>query len=148
MYIPIFHSNLTDMWEVAGLLFLSTETREKVQTGIEFFKASLPYVVSDSSQFIFFADKDFDYIDVLETVFVKCIVLLCSIHVLRYFNDKVLTREGYWGEPQGKNYLSTTDKSEIMKQISLVRDSPSEQLFRDRELKLLQMTNNLSVRSG
>ena len=58
------------------------------------FKASLPYVVSDSSQFIFFADKDFDYIDVLETVFVKCIVLLCSTHVLRYFN-KVLTRKGY-----------------------------------------------------
>ena len=56
LYIPIFHSNLTDMWEVAGLLFLSTETREKVQTGIEFFKASLPYVVSDSFYFIFFAE--------------------------------------------------------------------------------------------
>ena len=104
--------------------------------------------MSDSSQFIFFADKDFDYIDVLETVFVKCIVLLCSIHVLRYFNDKVLTGKGYWGEPQDKNFLNSTDKSEIMKQISLVRDSLSDKVFMDRELKLLKMTNDLSVRPG
>ena len=42
LYIPVFHCNVTDKWEVAGLLFLSTETKEKVDTGLGFFKQSLP----------------------------------------------------------------------------------------------------------
>ena len=43
LYVPCYHSNETDKWEVAGLLFLSTETKEKVETGLKYFKLSLPY---------------------------------------------------------------------------------------------------------
>ena len=65
LFIPLFHSNITDKWEIGGLLFLSTETKEKVQAGIEFFKSSLPYSTEGgASKFIFFTDKDFDYIEV------------------------------------------------------------------------------------
>ena len=66
LYIPLFHSNHSDMWEVAGLLFLSTETKETVEEGLKFFKASLPYKIEDGvTRFIFFTDKDFDYIQVI-----------------------------------------------------------------------------------
>ena len=65
LYIPVFHSKFSDKWEVAGLLFLSTETKEKVEDGIKFFKESLPYRIVDGvNKFIFFTDKDFDYIEV------------------------------------------------------------------------------------
>ena len=63
--MPVFHSIFTNKWEVAGLLFLSTETKEKVEDGLKFFKKSLPYKVVDGvTKFIFFPDKDFDYIQV------------------------------------------------------------------------------------
>ena len=53
------------MWEVAGLLFLSTETKEKVETGIAFFREGLISAGVDvENPLIFFLDKDFDYIDV------------------------------------------------------------------------------------
>ena len=65
LYVPVFHSKFTNKWEVAGLLFLSTETKEKVEDGLNFFKESLPYNVVDGvTKFIFFTDKDFDYIQV------------------------------------------------------------------------------------
>ena len=31
LYIPLYYSNFTSKWEVSGLLFLSTETKEKVE---------------------------------------------------------------------------------------------------------------------
>ena len=47
------------------MLFFTTETKEKVEIGINFFKSSLPYNFVDGvTKFIFFSDKDFDYIDV------------------------------------------------------------------------------------
>ena len=68
LFIPLFHSNISSKWEVGGLLFLSTETKEKVEIGIEFFKSSLPYRIDDGvTKFIFFTDKDFDYIQVNNT---------------------------------------------------------------------------------
>ena len=42
LYIPLFLSNHTDKWEMAGIWFLSTGTKEKVHAGVKFFKASLP----------------------------------------------------------------------------------------------------------
>ena len=63
LYIPVFFSNFTGRWEVSGLLFLSTETREKVEAGLEFFRQSLPYSIC-GKRIIFFMDKDFDYISV------------------------------------------------------------------------------------
>ena len=73
LYVPVFHSKLTNMWEVAGLLFLSTETKEKVEEGIKYFKESLPY--NNKNKFIFFTDKDFDYIEVTS----KFLALFCVI---------------------------------------------------------------------
>ena len=40
LFIPTFHSNITDKWEIGGLLLLSTETKEKVEVGLEFFKSN------------------------------------------------------------------------------------------------------------
>ena len=40
--LPGIHVGLTVKWEVAGIMFLSTETKEKVNKGAKFFKASLP----------------------------------------------------------------------------------------------------------
>ena len=65
LYIPLYYSYFTGKWEVSGLLFLSTETKEKVDAGIRFFKQSLPYNIEGGSRFIFFTDKDFDYITTL-----------------------------------------------------------------------------------
>ena len=61
MQIVIYHSNTADMWEVAGLLFLSSETKEKVETGFSFFHSSL-VSSGEEAPLIFYLDKDFDYI--------------------------------------------------------------------------------------
>ena len=63
LFIPVYKCHETDRWEIAGLLFLATETRENVEAGLNFFKDSIPYA-NDFSQFVFITDKDFDYIDV------------------------------------------------------------------------------------
>ena len=151
---------------MSGLLFLSTETREKVDAGIKFFKQSLPYKTDGGSKFIFFTDKDFDYISVrnlvflllftltilfpqvLEEVFQGCLVLLCNIHTVRYFREKVFTGKSYWGDAGEHNYLTGPDKDDLMKQIVLVRDAPSEILYKEREAKLLEMTKDLNIRPG
>ena len=41
LHVPVYHSNATDKWDVSCLMFLSTETKEKVEAGIAFFKESL-----------------------------------------------------------------------------------------------------------
>ena len=63
LYIPVYFSNITAKWEVGGLLFLSTETKDNLEKGLNFFKQSLPYKI-DPSKMIFFCDKDFEYIEV------------------------------------------------------------------------------------
>ena len=72
-------------------------------------------------------------------MFVSSIVLLCSVHVLRYFKEKVFTGRAYWGDAGEKNYVNGGDKDNLMKQIVLVRDSPSQELYNEHEIKLLQM---------
>ena len=37
LHTLIYHSNVTNMWEIAGIFLLSSETKEKVQTGLTFF---------------------------------------------------------------------------------------------------------------
>ena len=76
------------------------------------------------------------------------LVLLCSVHVLRYFKEKVFTGRAYWGAASNKNYFNGSDKDEVMKQIILVRDSPSQEHYYEHEQKLLQMTKDLSIRPG
>ena len=75
-------------------------------------------------------------------------VLLCPIHVLRYFKDKVFTGKAYWGDAGDKNYLSGDEKEELMKLLASVRDAPSEDLLHRRERDLVEMTKSLSVRPG
>ena len=94
LHVVIYHSNTTDMWEVAGLLFISSETKEKVETGYAFFRDSLVshgLNTGGEGPLIFYLDKDFDYIYVIETFFPNSYVFLCFIHTRRYFKDKVFT---------------------------------------------------------
>ena len=63
LYVPVYYSNITAKWEIAALLFMSTETKKNIETGINYFKSSLPYNF-EPSKMIFFCDKDFEYIDV------------------------------------------------------------------------------------
>jgi hypothetical protein len=148
LYIPLYYSNFTSKWEVSGLLFLSTETKEKVEAGIRFFRDTLPYRIEGGGRFIFFTDKDFDYLSVLEDIFEGSLVLLCNVHTARYFREKVFTGKSYWGQVEDHNYLCGADKDDLMKQLMLVRDSPSEALYRERETTLLDMGKNLFVRPG
>ena len=41
LHIPIYHSNTTNMWEVFGLLFICSETKEKVELGMKFYRDAL-----------------------------------------------------------------------------------------------------------
>ena len=55
------HSNKTDMWEIAGLIFLSAETKEKVDNGMKLFQnALISSDITNTEPLIFFVDKDFD----------------------------------------------------------------------------------------
>ena len=72
-------------------------------------------------------------------MFVSSIVLLCSVHVLRYSKEKVFTGRAYYGDAGEKNYINRGNKDNLMKQIVLVRDSPSQELYNEHEIKLLQM---------
>ena len=51
----------------------------------------------------------------------------------------MLTGKGYWGDAGDKNYLGSDDKEEIMNQVRLVRDSPSEEEYNKREEKLFEV---------
>ena len=64
LHVPVYHSNTTDKWEVSCLMFLSTETKEKVEAAVTFFKESLEslYNLNSVGRMIFYCDKDFDYI--------------------------------------------------------------------------------------
>ena len=77
LHIPIYHSNTTDMWEIAGLIFLSAETKEKVDNGMKLFQnALISSEITTTEPLIFFVDKDFDYIDSLENNFPGALVFL------------------------------------------------------------------------
>ena len=84
----------------------------------------------------------------LESVFDKCLVLLCSVHTGRYFREKVLTGKAYWGDISEKKFLNGSDKDDILSQVLQVRDAPSQELYIEREEKLLYMTRELSIRPG
>ena len=68
LHTLIYHSNVTNMWEIAGMVLLSSETKEKVQTGLTFFRDSLLKNNLNVDSLIFFTDKDFDYISVSEAI--------------------------------------------------------------------------------
>ena len=89
------------MWEVAGLLFLSSETEEKVRTGVNFFKSSLPYRGSQVGKFFFFCDKDFQYINVLEELF-DCIAVIPTGSSLEDFGPQ---RGLFWKKHTNKVFF-------------------------------------------
>ena len=146
LHIPIYHSNTTNMWEVSGLLFISSETKQKVELGMKFYRDALISAgCISSTPLIMFLDKDYDYINVIEELFPGCFVFLCFIHTRRYFKDKVFTGKSQWTDG---SFLSGGDKEQLLKQLTLVRDSPTSDSYTERENKLLQMTRDLSVRAG
>ena len=65
LYVALQGSVVTGRYQVSGLLFLATENRDNVLTGLNFFKKGLPYTAKDIDfRFHFSVDKDFDYIEV------------------------------------------------------------------------------------
>ena len=65
MFIPLHKSSVTGRYQVSGLLFLTTENRENVLSGLKMFKNALPFTSEDLKvRFHFVCDKDFDYIEV------------------------------------------------------------------------------------
>ena len=64
LWAPIYFDQFTGKWEVAGLVFLATEIAENVEAGIRFFYSSLTYR-AEYNNWIFFCDKDFNYIGVM-----------------------------------------------------------------------------------
>ena len=87
------------------MLFLATETRENIESGLRFVKDALSDV--PTHKLFFFVDKDFDYIEVLRNIFPNCTIYLCSVHVYRYIREKVLPSSKL---PDG----SEVDKLEIL----------------------------------
>ena len=56
-----------------------------------------------------------------------------------------MTGKSRWADG---SFLIGGDKEQLLKQVCLGRDAPSEQLYREREEKLLEMTSDLDVRAG
>ena len=108
------------------------------------FQESLGYL-SRQQTIIFFVDKDFDYISVLEEVFEDGLVLLCNVHIARYFCEKVFTNKAFWGDPKDAQYLGRYDKDNLIEQVISVRDAPSDDTYRERETKLLELTEKLTI---
>ena len=52
-------------------------------------------------------------------------MLLCNVHTVRYFREKVFTGKSYCGKAEDHSYLCGANKDDLM----LVRDSPSEPLY-------------------
>ena len=76
---------MTGETEVACYIFLATETKENVEDGLKAWKSVIPYTEEDvGGRFHIYIDKDFEYKRILEKTF-TCIVLLCSIHIFRYW---------------------------------------------------------------
>ena len=56
LYILLYLSQYTGMWEVFALVFLASETKVNVKNGVTFFRNSLSYSLSPNDRFIFFTD--------------------------------------------------------------------------------------------
>ena len=67
LWISIQKSVVKGKFEIAGLLFLATETRPHVTKGLQFFKDSLPYSMDQvGGKFYIFVDKvTFKYLEIL-----------------------------------------------------------------------------------
>ena len=90
VHLPTYESPLTGKTEIACYIFLATETQNNVRDGLKSWKLCLPYDVEDvGGMFYIFIDKDFSSKKELELVF-TCIVLLCLVHVSRYWREKML----------------------------------------------------------
>ena len=77
-----------------------------------------------------------------------CVVFLCSIHVFCYFKDKVFNGKAFWEGDEEPRPLSPDEKGQVLQLIKLIRDSPSEELFKENQEKLKAMTEGLTVRLG
>ena len=60
----------------------------------------------------------------------------------------MFTGKAYWGDAGDKNYLCGGDKDDLLTNLKLLRDSPSQEAFAEREQQLLDTTKELFVRPG
>ena len=120
-------------------LAMATETKENIETGLKFVKDSLSY--TSTRNFIFLVDKDFDYLETLRIIFPGSKIFLCGVHVYRYWKEKVL--------PSSKmSDGNSVEKVDIINQLKMLRDAPSEELYEQRREELLEMTEHLLVKPG
>ena len=133
-----------DRWDVAGILLLAMESKENVHQGLGHFQQSLPLLKESP---IFIVDKDFNFIDVLQTLFPASKILLCAEHTKRYFKDQVIvTSKSFWSDHNC--YLTKEEKDQIFADIEIVRKSQTEQQYLENEQMLLNKTSTLVVRPG
>ena len=59
-----------------------------------------------------------------------------------------MTNKGYWGDISKQRYLNSSDKDAILEQLTLIRDAPSEEKYKEAEDKFLEMTADLHIRPG
>ena len=91
---PVYQHTTTNSWEVACLIFMLNEDRPPVEAGVDFFKSVLTY--DPPKPWIFIVDKHLLYIDVLQSRFPGCTVLLCDVHVNRWFENNVFACKIKW----------------------------------------------------
>ena len=133
--------------EVACYIFLATETKENVEDGLKAWKSVIPYTEEDvGGRFYIYIDKDFEYKRILEKTF-ACIVLLCSIHIFRYWKDKILTSARSY-EDDKQVTLDGEVKASIYGQIKDLSSSPTEDIFCQRLQNLYQTSANVYIKAS
>ena len=143
LWIATYLNTKYDRWDVAGLLFLAMESQDNVKQGIEYFRLSLP---SSEMPGIFMVDKDFNFMDILQSNFPSSIILLCAEHTKRYFKEKVLIcSKSFW---LNGSYLKQEEKVEILNLIDKVRCSESMEIYHQEEERLMSKTQTLVVKPG
>ena len=55
LFVPVYHNTISDKTDIGALVFLATETRENIVTGVNFLKDVLDY--APLRKYIFFVDK-------------------------------------------------------------------------------------------
>ena len=84
----------------------------------------------------------------MEEISVGSVVLLFNVHTSPYFKEKVFTSKSYWEEIEDHEYFTGIEWKHLVTQLNLVRDSPSMEIYEERERELLEMTKDLTIRPG
>ena len=97
-------------------------------------------------QFFIFIDKDFEYKKILEAIFI-CTILLCTVHMLRYWMDKLLPSARRYDDEEQVT-LNGDDKKIIYSKIQDLINSPTEDIYNQRLGDLFSSTENVFIKAG